>query len=58
LNDSKPQQWGKLNTVMMLAITATLKFGELPGDILLRKGEVNLPKKYVINTTQIKIQEP
>jgi mRNA interferase MazF len=58
LNDSKPQQWGKLNTVMMLAITATLKFGELPGDILLRKGEANLPKKYVINTTQIKIQEP
>jgi hypothetical protein len=43
---------------MMLAFTATLKFGELPGDILLRKGEANLPKKYVINTTQIKIQEP
>jgi mRNA interferase MazF len=58
LNDSKPQQWGKLNTVMMLAITATLKFGELPGNILLRKGEANLPKKCVINTTQIKIQEP
>ena len=48
LNDSK------LNTVIMLAITSTLKFGELPGNVLLRKGEANLPKKCVINVTQIK----
>ena len=48
LNDSK------LNTVIMLAITSTLKFGELPGNVLLKKGEVNLPKKCVINVTQIK----
>lgn len=48
LNDSK------LNTVIMLAITSTMKFGELPGNVVLRKGEVNLPKKCVINTTQIK----
>jgi len=48
LNDSK------LNTVIMLAITSTMKFGELPGNVILRKGEASLPKKCVVNTTQIK----
>lgn len=48
LNDSK------LNTVIMLAITSTLKFGELPGNVVLRKGEANLPKRCVVNVTQIK----
>ena len=48
LNDSN------LNTVIMLAITSTMKFGELPGNVILRKGEANLPKKCVINVTQIK----
>jgi mRNA interferase MazF len=48
LNDSN------LNTVVMLAITSTIKFGELPGNVVLRKGEANLPRKCVINVTQIK----
>jgi len=48
LNDSK------INTIVMLAITSNLKFGELPGNVLLRKGEANMPKKSVINVTQIK----
>ena len=48
LNDSN------INTVIMLAITSTLKFGELPGNVILRKGEANLPKKCVVNLTQIK----
>jgi mRNA interferase MazF len=48
LNDSK------LNTVIVVAITSTLKFGELPGNVALRKGEGNLPKKSVVNMTQIK----
>ena len=48
LNDSN------LNTVIMLAITSTMKFGELPGNVILRKGEANLTKKCVINVTQIK----
>jgi len=48
LNDSK------LNTVIVTAITSTLKFGELPGNMVLRKGEANLPKKSVVNMTQIK----
>ncbi len=48
LNDSK------INTVIVVAITSTLKFGELPGNVVLRKGEANMPKRCVINTTQIK----
>ena len=48
LNDSN------LNTVIMLAITSTMKFGELPGNVVLRRGEANIPKKCVINVTQIK----
>jgi mRNA interferase MazF len=38
----------------MLAITSTMKFGELPGNVVLRKGEANIPKKCVINVTQVK----
>ena len=48
LNDSR------LNTVIMLAITSTLRFGELPGNVVIRKDEANLQKKSVINVTQIK----
>ena len=48
LNDSK------LNTVIILAITSTMRFGDLPGNVILRKGEANLPKKCVVNVTQIK----
>jgi mRNA interferase MazF len=48
LNDSN------LNTIIMLAITSTMKFGELPGNVVLQKGEANIPKKCVINVTQIK----
>ena len=48
LNDSN------INTVIMLAITSTLKFGDLPGNVILRKGEANLSKKCVVNISQIK----
>ncbi|MFT5726142.1 MAG: mRNA interferase MazF [Desulforhopalus sp.] len=48
LNDSR------LNTVVMVAITTTMKFGDLPGNVILKKGEANLPKKCVVNVTQIK----
>lgn len=48
LNDSK------LNTVIVLAITSTMKYGELPGNIVLKKGEANIPKQCVVNMTQIK----
>lgn len=48
LNDSK------INTVIVAAITSTLKFGDLPGNVSLHKGEANLPKSSVINMTQLK----
>jgi mRNA interferase MazF len=48
LNDSR------LNTVIVAAITSTMKFGELPGNVALRKGEANVPKGCVINLTQLK----
>jgi len=48
LNDSK------INTVIMLAITSTLKFADLPGNVTIRKGEANMPMKSVINAIQIK----
>lgn len=44
----------KLNTVSILVITPTLKFGELPGNVVLKKGEANLSERAVINVTQIK----
>jgi mRNA interferase MazF len=44
----------RLNTVVMLAITTNLKFSELPGNVLLAKGEANMPKRCVINVTQLK----
>ena len=48
INDSK------INTVIMIAITSTLRFGDLPGNVTLRKGEANMPKRCVINVSQIK----
>ena len=48
VNDSK------INTVIMLAITSTLRYGDLPGNVTLREGEANMPKRCVINVSQIK----
>ena len=48
LNDSR------INTVLMAAITSSMKFGELPGNVTLKKGESNMPKNCVVNVTQIK----
>ena len=44
----------KLSTVSLLAITPTLKFGELPGNVTLDKGEANMPQSCVVNVSQIK----
>jgi mRNA interferase MazF len=51
INDSK------INPVIILAITSTLRYGELPGNVTLRKGEANLPKRCVINVSQIRSVE-
>ncbi len=48
INDSN------INTVIMLAITSTMRFGDLPGNVTLQKGEANIPKRCVINVSQIK----
>ena len=42
-----------INTVVMCALTTNLKRGLSPGNVVLKKGEANLPKKSVINITQI-----
>ena len=43
----------RLNTVVVCALTSNLKRAESPGNVLLEKGEVNLPKQSVVNVTQI-----
>ena len=43
----------KINTVVMCSLTSNLKRGQSPGNVVLRKGEANLPKKSVVNITQI-----
>ena len=44
----------KINTIVVIAITSTLKYGNLPGNVILKRGEANLPKKCVVNVSQIK----
>ena len=44
----------RISTVLMVAVTSTMKFGELPGNVTLRKGESNMPRRCVINVSQIK----
>jgi len=43
----------KINTVVMCSLTSNLKRGLCPGNVLLKKGEANLPNKSVVNITQI-----
>ena len=42
-----------INTVVVCALTSNLKRGHSPGNVVLKKGEANLPKKSVVNITQI-----
>ena len=43
----------RINTVVVCALTSNLKRSKAPGNVLLNKGEANLPKKSVINISQI-----
>ena len=43
----------RINTVVVCALTSNLRRGLAPGNIILNKGEANLPKKSVINISQI-----
>jgi mRNA interferase MazF len=43
----------RINTVVVCALTSNLKRAGSPGNILLEKGEANLPKQSVVNVSQI-----
>jgi len=43
----------RINTVVVCALTSNLRRAESPGNVLLEKGEANLPKKSVVNISQL-----
>ena len=43
----------RINTVVVCVITSNLRRAESPGNVLLKKGEANLPKQSVVNISQI-----
>ncbi len=43
----------RINTVLVCVITSNLKRAAAPGNVLLNKGEANLPKSCVVNVSQI-----
>ena len=43
----------RINTVVVCALTSNLKRAKAPGNVLLNKGEACLPKKSVVNISQI-----
>ena len=43
----------RINTVVVWALTSNIKRAKAPGNVLLKKGEANLPKQSVINISQI-----
>lgn len=43
----------KIRTVIVCVLTSILKYADVPGNVLLKKGEANLPKASVINVSQL-----
>ena len=43
----------RINTVLVCVLTSNLKRAEAPGNVLLAKGEGNLPRQSVVNVSQI-----
>lgn len=43
----------RLNTIVMCALTSNTRLAKYPGNVMLEKGEANLPKRSVVNITQI-----
>lgn len=43
----------RINTVVVCALTSNLKRAAAPGNVLLKKGEGNLPKDSVVNISQL-----
>ena len=44
-----------LSTVVLCAITTNMKKVNLPGNILLKAGEANLPKQSIVDVSQVSI---
>ncbi len=42
-----------INTVVLCALTSNLARAQAPGNVLLKKGEANLPKRTVANVSQL-----
>ncbi len=43
----------QIRTVILLALTSNLQRADAPGNVLLEKGEANLPKQSVVNVSQV-----
>lgn len=43
----------RIATTIVCVITSNLGLGDVPGNVLLRKGEANLPKPSVVNVSQL-----
>jgi len=43
----------RINAVVVCSITSNLKRAQAPGNVLLEKGEANLPRQSVVNVSQI-----
>jgi mRNA interferase MazF len=43
----------RINTVIGIALTSNIARAGIPGNVLLKKGEANLPKTCVVNISQI-----
>lgn len=43
----------RIGTVVVCAITSNLKLGQAPGNVMLKKGEAGLPKRSVVNISQL-----
>ncbi len=43
----------RINTVVLCSITSNLERAKAPGNVLLSSGEANIPKRSVVNISQI-----
>ena len=43
----------RINTIVVCALTSNIKRAAAPGNVLLNKGEANLPKRSVVNISQL-----
>jgi mRNA interferase MazF len=42
-----------INTIVVCSLTSNLRLASAPGNVLLKKGEANLPKASVVNISQV-----